>query len=53
MFRICYIDVGLDSSLQIEVGRFSGGVWNTDFADDSDAEMFWLMNLACVLQILR
>ena len=53
MIRICYIGVGLDSSLRIEVGRSSGGFLNTDFADDSDAKMFWLMNLACVLQILR
>ena len=38
--------VGLDSSLRIQVGRSSGGVLNTDFADYSDAEMFLLMNLA-------
>ena len=50
---ICYIGVGLDLSLRIEVGRSSGGVLNTDFADESDAEMFWLMNLVCVLRILR
>ena len=43
---ICYIGVGLDSSLRIEVGRSGGGVLNTDFADYSDAEKFWLMNLA-------
>ena len=43
---ICYIGVGLDSSLRIEVGRSRGGLLNTDFADDSDAEMFWLMNFA-------
>ena len=43
---ICYIGVGLDSSLRIEVGRYSGGFLNTDFADESDAKMFWLMNLA-------
>ena len=36
MIRICYIGVGLDSSLRIEVGRSSGGVLNTDFADYSD-----------------
>ena len=30
----------MDSSLRIEVERSSGGVLNTDFADDSDAEMF-------------
>ena len=46
MIRICYIGVGLDLLLRIKDGRFNGGFLNTDFADESDAKMFWLMNLA-------
>ena len=42
---ICCIGDGLDSSLGAEGGCSSDGVLNTDFADESDAKMFWLMNL--------